>query len=138
MYLLPEVRVKEAIKEYGEFKVRFLYQFIQTYTMPRYVYPVDLTEVEKELKIITDKLKISKAEAIREAIRYYAEELRGIEVVELRDVPRDQAKKEIIEFIKDKDRVWADEISDALRIDLSLVNDILMELWSEGYVEPED
>ena len=106
--------------------------------MPRYVYPVDLTEVEKELKIITDKLKISKAEAIREAIRYYAEELRGIEVVELRDVPRDQAKREIIEFIKGKDRVWADEISDALRIDLSLVNDILMELWSEGHVEPED
>ena len=137
MYLLPEGKGGDKGVWRG-FKIRFLYQLIQTYTMQRYVYPVDLTEVEKELKIITDKLKISKAEAIREAIRYYAEELRGIEVVELRDVPRDQAKKEIIEFIKGKDRVWADEISDALRIDLSLVNDILMELWSEGYVEPED
>ncbi len=104
----------------------------------RYVYPVDLTEVEKELKTITEKLKISKAEAIREAIRYYAEELKGLEVIELRDVPRNQAKKEIIEFIKGKERVRADEIADALRIDLSIVNDILMELWSEGYVEPEN
>ncbi len=106
--------------------------------MQRYIYPVDLTEVEQELNFIVNKLKISKAEAIREAIRHYAEELRGLEVVELRDIPREQAKKEILEYIKGKDRVWAGEIADALRLDLSLVNDILMELWSEGYVEPED
>ncbi|RLI71434.1 winged helix-turn-helix domain-containing protein [Archaeoglobales archaeon] len=106
--------------------------------MQRYVYPVDLTEVEKELKLITEKLKVSKAEAIREAIRHLAEELRGLEVVEIRDVSKDQAKKEIIGFIKGKDRVWADEIADSLRLDLTLVNDILMELWEEGYVEPED
>ncbi len=115
--------------------------FIHLYTslyMQRYVYPVDLTEVEKELNLIVEKLKVSKAEAIREAIRHFAEELKGIEVVELREIPKEQAKKEILEYIKGKDRVWADEIAEALRLDLSLVNDILMELWSEGYVEPED
>ncbi len=115
--------------------------FIHLYTslyMQRYVYPVDLTEVEKELNLIVEKLKVSKAEAIREAIRHFAEELKGIEVVELREISKEQAKKEILEYIKGKDRVWADEIAEALRIDLSLVNDILMELWSEGYVEPED
>jgi len=106
--------------------------------MQRYVYPVDLTEVEDELKLIVEKLKISKAEAIREAIRYYAEELKGLEVVELRDISKEQAKKEILQFIEGKERVWADEIADALRLDLSLVNDILMELWGEGYVEPEE
>ncbi|WP_456330690.1 winged helix-turn-helix transcriptional regulator [Archaeoglobus sp.] len=105
--------------------------------MQRYVYPVDLTDVEKELNLIVEKLKVSKAEAIREAIRHYAEELKGLEVVELRDVPREQAKKEIMEYISGKERVWADEIAEALRLDLSLVNDILMELWSEGYVEPD-
>ncbi|WP_290901396.1 winged helix-turn-helix domain-containing protein, partial [Ferroglobus sp.] len=92
----------------------------------------------KELNLIVEKLKVSKAEAIREAIRHFAEELKGIEVVELREIPKEQAKKEILEYIKGKDRVWADEIAEALRLDLSLVNDILMELWSEGYVEPED
>ena len=106
--------------------------FIHLYTslyMQRYVYPVDLTEVEKELNLIVEKLKVSKAEAIREAIRHFAEELKGIEVVELREISKEQAKKEILEYIKGKDRVWADEIAEALRIDLSLVNDILMELW---------
>ena len=105
--------------------------------MRRYIYPVDLTEVEEELNFVVEKLKVSKAEAIREAIRHYAEELRGLEVMELREIPRERAKKEILEYIKGKERVWADEIADALRLDLSFVNDVLMELWSEGYVEPD-
>ena len=45
----------------------------QLYTslyVQRYVYyPVDLTEVEKELNLIVEKLKVSKAEAI-ELLRY--------------------------------------------------------------------
>ena len=105
--------------------------------MRRYIYPVDLTEVEEELNFVVEKLKVSKAEAIREAIRHYAEELRGLEVMELREIPREQAKKEILEYTKGKERVWADEIADALKLDLSFVNDVLMELWSEGYVEPD-
>ena len=56
----------------------------------------------------------------------------------MRDISKEQAKKEIPEYIKGMERVWADEIAEALRLDLSLVNEILMELWSEGYVEPED
>ena len=115
--------------------------FINTYTnlyiMQRYVYPVDLTEVKDKLNFIAEKLKVSKAEAIREAIRFFAEELKGLEVVELRNISKEEAKKEVMEFIKGKDRVWADEIAEALRLDLSLVNDVLMELWSEGYVEPD-
>ena len=43
--------------------------------MRRYIYPVDLTEVEGELNLIVEKLRVSKA--IREVIRHYAEELRG-------------------------------------------------------------
>jgi len=105
--------------------------------MQRYVYPVDLTEVKDKLNFIAEKLKVSKAEAIREAIRFFAEELKGLEVVELRNISKEEAKKEVMEFIKGKDRVWADEIAEALRLDLSLVNDVLMELWSEGYVEPD-
>lgn len=90
-----------------------------------------------KLNFIAEKLKVSKAEAIREAIRFFAEELKGLEVVELRNISKEEAKKEVMEFIKGKDRVWADEIAEALRLDLSLVNDVLMELWSEGYVEPD-
>ena len=103
----------------------------------QYVYPRDLTEVEEELKCITEKLRISKAEAVREAISFFAAELKGLEIVELRDIPEEQAKKEIISFIKGKERVWADELADALRLDLTFAQDILKELWEEGYVEPD-
>jgi hypothetical protein len=103
----------------------------------QYVYPLDLTEVEEELKCIAEKLGVSKDEAVREAIRFFAAELKGLEIVELRDIPKERARKEIIDFIKGKERVWADEIADALRLDLAFVNDILKELWEEGYVEPD-
>lgn len=103
----------------------------------RLVYPVDLTGSLKDLNAITEKLRVSKAEAIREAIKHYAEHLRGLEVVSYRDVTKGRAKKEIQRYLKGKDRVRADEISDALRIDFELVNELLLELWEEGWVEPE-
>jgi hypothetical protein len=103
----------------------------------RFVYPVDLTDYADHLNTIAEKLRVSKAEAIREAIRHYAEYLGGLEVITYRDVTAKQAKREIQKYLKGKDRVMADEISDALRIDLRLVNEALMELWRAGWVEPE-
>lgn len=103
----------------------------------RYVYPVKLDEeVLKALEVITQKLGCSKADAIRDAILSYAEEVRGLEVVKLRNISREQARSEITEFLKGKDRVYADEMADALRLDLRLVNELLMELWKEEKVEP--
>ncbi|MEM2890856.1 MAG: hypothetical protein QW358_05935 [Candidatus Hadarchaeum sp.] len=103
----------------------------------RVVYPVDLTECFKELNTITEKLRISKAEAVREAIKRYAEELRGLEVVSYRKLTKRQAKEEIQRYLRGKASVRADEISDALRIDFQLVNKVLLEMWEEGWVEPE-
>jgi len=102
-----------------------------------YVYPLKLTEEDqKDLAKIMEKLGCNKAEAIRDAIRHYAEYLEGLEVVNLRDLSEEDAKKEIRTYLKGKDRVRADEISDALRLDLSLVNKVLVALWQEGEVEP--
>jgi len=42
-----------------------------------------------------------------------------LKIVEFRVIPKEQAKKEIIGFIKGKERVWADELADALRLDLT-------------------
>ena len=88
----------------------------------QYVYPVDLTEVEEELKCITEKLRVPRTEAVLEAIRFYAAELKGFEIVELRDVPKKQARDKIIGFIRGKKRVWGGVIADALRLDLTFVN----------------
>lgn len=103
----------------------------------RYIYPVDLSDSVGDLNTIVQRLKASKAEAIRDAIKYYAEYLRGLEVVTYRDITKKQAKREIEKYLKGKDRVHAGEISDALRIDISLVNGALLELWKEGWIEPE-
>jgi len=103
----------------------------------RLVYPVDLTGSLKDLNAITEKLRVSKAEAIREAIKHYAEYARGLEVITYRKVSREQARKEIEQYLKGRDRVWTDEISDALRIDSGLVNEVLLELWKVGWVEPK-
>ncbi|MEW6222359.1 MAG: winged helix-turn-helix domain-containing protein [Candidatus Hadarchaeota archaeon] len=102
----------------------------------RLVYPVDLTERADDLKAIAEKLRISKAEAVREAIKNYAEYIRGLEVVAYRQVSKAQARKEVQSYLRGKERVWADEISNALQIDLGLVNEVLLEMWKEGWVEP--
>ena len=103
----------------------------------RYVYPVQLDDDELEaLEDIVKILHVSKSEAIREAIRKHADQLKGLEVVRIRDLPKAQARKEILEFLEQKDRAWASEIADSLRLDLSTVNKILEELWGEKRVEP--
>ena len=103
----------------------------------RYVYPVQLDEEELEaLDTIVERLRSSKSEAIREAIRSYADQLKGTEVIKIRDVSRRQARKEILEFLEKNDRAWSSEIADSLRIDLTLVNSILEELWSGKRVQP--
>lgn len=103
----------------------------------RYVYPVELDgKVRGALEEIVQKLGCSRADAIRDAILHYADEIRGLEVVKVREVSREQARSEVLRFLEGKERVYADEIADALRLDLSLVNEILMELWKEEKVEP--
>jgi metal-responsive CopG/Arc/MetJ family transcriptional regulator len=103
----------------------------------RYVYPVQLNEDELEaLDMIVGRLHSSKSEAIREAIRNYADQLHGTEIMKIREVSRSEARKEILEFLQKNDRAWSSEIADLLRIDLSLVNSVLEELWSEKRVEP--
>jgi len=103
----------------------------------RYVYPVQLGKGDRQaLNEIADRLGCSKAEAIREAILHYAEYMRGLEVVKIREVSREQARQEILAYLRERDRAWADEIADHLRLDITLVNDVLTELWSEDEVEP--
>lgn len=102
-----------------------------------YVYPLKLTDENQEaVSKIMEKLGCTKAEAIRDAIKYYAEYVKGLEVVNYRDLSEEEAKKEVKAYLKGKDRVYADEVSDALRLDLNLVNKALQALWQEGEVEP--
>jgi len=103
--------------------------------MKREIYPIDITRQKEKLEVICKKMGISKAEAIRDAIDFYYDYARGIKVIELRDVSKEQAGKEILEYIKEKGKAWTDEIADDLRIDIVVVNEILEELAEKGVVE---
>jgi len=102
----------------------------------RKVYPVDITPIEKELNQITKKLQISKAEAIRQAIRYYAEWVRDLKIITPRIIPLEEAKKEILKYLETRDDVvYTDEIAEALNLDFDLTHKALMELWKDGEVD---
>jgi len=109
----------------------------QKNAVSRYVYPVALdSEEAKVLESLAAKLGLSKAEAIREAIRYYVEYVKGLEVVKMREISREEAKKEVLAYLEKHEKVWSSTVADELRLDISLVNEILQELWSEEKVEP--
>ena len=98
-------------------------------------YPIDLGPCKNELDVIVSKLKVSKAEAMREAIRHYAEYVRGLEVVKYRKITKRRAKAEIQKYLKKKEVAYASDIADDLRIDYELVVESLRELWEGGEVE---
>lgn len=103
----------------------------------RYVYPVAFDNEEaKALEGLAAKLGLSRAEAIREAIRYYVEYTKGMEVVKMHNISKEDARKEVLAYLEKHERAWSSTIADELRLDLSLVNEILQELWSEEKVEP--
>jgi len=103
----------------------------------KYVYPVTLGPEElKALAAIETKLGCSRAQAIRQAIRSYVEDVRGLEVIKLRRLSKNRAREEILRYLKNHDHAWSDEIADALRIDVRLASETLEELWREEKIEP--
>ena len=56
-------------------------------------------------------------------IRHRDQEIQGLEVINIRDIPFGQVKKEFYEFTIEKDRVKNDEIADALRLGMGLVDE---------------
>lgn len=101
----------------------------------RLIYPVDLSDCAANLELISSRLGVSKAVAIREAIKTYAERVRGLKVVELREVSGKQAEKEVLVYLRKRGKAYTSEIADELRIDVELVNDLLVKLAERGAVK---
>jgi len=77
----------------------------------------------------------SRSELIREAIEDKIAQLEGSEIIQLRNVSKEKAKKEILEYIKGKDRIYPSQIAEDLRLDLSMTFEIINELFTEGKLE---
>lgn len=104
----------------------------------REVYPVNIDkETSEALNTLMKRLGYSKAEAIRESIKNYADNVKGIQVVQVREgVSLKQAKKEVLEYLQKNGRSWSSDIALSLRLDPELVEKALDELWSEEEVQP--
>ena len=104
----------------------------------RKIYPLDITSVEKDIQTIVEKLNISQAEAIRQAITHYAEYVKGLKIITPRVVPIEQAEREILNYLEQYEGkgIYSDEISEALNLDFDLVNTALVRLWENGKIEP--
>jgi len=88
------------------------------------------------LKRIMAKLGVNQSEALREATKQYADRIEGVEIVKLREVSFEQAKKEISNYLKQKEKATNAQIADDLRLDIVLVNKVLNALWEAELVEP--
>lgn len=88
------------------------------------------------LHTIMTKLETNQSEALREALKYYANQISDVEIVKLRDLTFEQAKKEISSYLKQKEKATNAQIADDLRLDIVLVNKILNALWEVDLIEP--
>lgn len=117
--------------------------FIQSYAnvslgnVKRATVPVSLpAEVIKKLDDARAKLGYrSRNEVIRESIRHFIEEVEGMRIIQLRDVSKGQARREILEYLRKKEITYPSDIAEELRLDYGLVADIIRELWEGKKVE---
>ena len=86
-------------------------------------------------KLVEEYVYRSRSELIREAIEDKIAQLEGSEIIQLRNVSKEKAKKEIFEYIKGKDRIYPSQIAEDLRLDLSMTFEIINELFTEGKME---
>ena len=91
----------------------------------------DKTEQQID-KLVRQGFYMSRSEFIRDAVR---EKLASVRVIQLReDVNFQQAKREVLEYVKTKGTVWTSEIANDLRLDLEVVAQALQDLEREGEV----
>lgn len=91
--------------------------------------PKELEEIER---LVDEGFYMNTADFVRTAVR---EKLESVKIIDVRDVTKDKAKKEIIDYLKRHQEAYASEISEKLGLDLELVFLVMKELKKEGVVE---
>lgn len=96
---------------------------------------VAFNDYKKIMKLVESGFFINSSDFLREAIR---DKLREYDIIEIRDLPHDEAKKEIIEFCQKKQTFDISIIADELKLDIFFVNNIVEELIEEGIIEEDE
>lgn len=92
-------------------------------------------EIEKIDKLLEKSGAKSRSEFIREAVRHYLNTVAEMKVITIRKISKEQAKKEILEFIRDRKEADTFDIANELRLDIGTTVQALKELWEEGKVK---
>jgi len=113
------------------------YVYVMQKSVKSKVIPIRFGEDElQKINSLLDKTGLrSRSEFIREAVQYYLENVAEMRIIELRDISKDQAKKEILEYIKERKEAETFDIANDLRLDLNFTMKALKELWEEGRIE---
>lgn len=89
-------------------------------------------EMEMIDKLVGEGFYMNVADFVRMAVR---DKLESIKVIDIRDVSREKAKKEIIEYLKNSKKSYPSDIADNLQLDFDLVLSIVKELLEEGRIK---
>ena len=98
--------------------------------------PVSLpVSVVKKIEELRGRLGYrSRNDVIREAIRRFIEEMEEAKVLYVKDVTLEQAKREIVEYLKRHGSAYVSEVAESLGVDIELAFKAVEELEKEGVV----
>src|SRR3989338_2445218 len=89
-------------------------------------------EEDEIKKLVELGLYVSVSEFIRDSVR---KNLSSLKSIQIRNVSRPAAMKEILNYMKAHREAYASDISEEVELDLDLVFSIMKELNSKGIVE---
>ncbi|MBI5332915.1 MAG: hypothetical protein HZB65_05035 [Candidatus Aenigmarchaeota archaeon] len=80
-------------------------------------------------KLVEEGFYMNTADFVRMAIR---EKLESIKVIDIRNVTKDKAMKEVLDYLKKNRKAYPSDIADALNLDFDLILEITKDLVKEG------
>jgi len=93
-------------------------------------------EYERVERLVKAGAARSVAQLVREAVAEYTEKLKAGKLLNLRDVPLEQARREVENYLRSHPgMVWPDEMAEELGIDYRIVLSVVRDLLKEGKVE---
>lgn len=103
----------------------------------RQIIPIRFTKdaIDKIDKLLEKSGAGSRSEFIREAVRYYLDTVAETKIITIRRISKEQAKKEILEFLKDRKEADTFDIANELGLDIDITVQALKELWEEDKVK---
>lgn len=128
---------EEPISKGSEFSTPTRYDVIES----RYL--VELIRENMQLQSEIRSLILALVEQnknLTQLVSLIGAERKGIteEIISIRDIPREKAKKEIVELFQESETLYFSDIAERLRLDLELVVELCAELQKEGKIKLKD